>query len=148
MELGTLVGLGVGAVVLGLAAWVGRTSARARLWQSDRDLPDLSAVLDQVAVPESATAALVRAWADGRQCVSCGSPVRESRFTGHHVALLDPSGLTREWVDIGADRLTLALSTSLPVCWSCHVAATFRRQHPDLVTDREADIFRAWRNNR
>ena len=148
MELGALGGLGAGAVLLGFAAWTCRTSARARLRHSSTDLPDLSAVLDHVTVPESATAALVLAWADGRQCVSCGGPVRESHFTGHHVSLLDPSGLTREWVDIGADRLTLALATSLPVCWSCHVSATFRRQHPELVTDREADIFREWRNNR
>jgi len=45
--------------------------------------------------------------------------------------------MTREWVDVGADRLALALATSLPLCWNCHVAATFRRTHPELVTDRD-----------
>jgi len=59
------------------------------------------------------------------------------RFSGHHIALLEPSGITREWVDVAADRLPLALATSLPLCWNCHLAASFRRMHPELVTDRE-----------
>ena len=29
-----------------------------------------------------------------------------------------------------------AMSASLPVCWNCHVAPTFRREHPGLVVDR------------
>ena len=33
--------------------------------------------------------------------------------------------------------MPLALATSLPLCWNCHVAATFRRMHPELVTDRD-----------
>ena len=24
-----------------------------------------------------------------------------------------------------------------PVCWNCHIAESFRREHPDLVTDRD-----------
>ncbi|MGC4082516.1 MAG: hypothetical protein QM736_10505 [Vicinamibacterales bacterium] len=86
----------------------------------------------------SSPAAIVRAWVQGRSCVSCGAPLAEPRFAGHHVALLDPSGVTREWVDIAADRLPLALATSLPVCWNCHVAEKFRRMHPELVIDRDA----------
>jgi hypothetical protein len=82
-------------------------------------------------------AALVKAWAKGQPCASCGGELTESRFTGHHVALLEPNGTTREWVDVAADRLALALATSLPVCWNCHVAATFRRTYPELVTDRD-----------
>lgn len=87
--------------------------------------------------PASSAAAAVKAWAKGRQCVVCGGALAEPRFTGHHIALLEPGGMTREWVDVAADRLPLALATSLPVCWNCHVAATFRRLHPELVTDRD-----------
>lgn len=87
--------------------------------------------------PASSPAAIVRAWAKGRTCVACGGALVESRFAGHHIALLDPSGMTREWVDVAADRLPLALATSLPICWNCHIAETFRRTHPDLVTDRD-----------
>lgn len=85
---------------------------------------------------DSAAVALVSQWAHGRTCELCGGALAESRVTGHHVALLDPAGTTREWVDVAADRLELALATSLPVCWNCHVASTFRRLHPELVTDR------------
>jgi hypothetical protein len=28
------------------------------------------------------------------------------------------------------------LATHVPVCWDCRVAKTFRREHPELLTDR------------
>jgi len=126
--------LGGGVALIGVAVWVLKYATQANRPLPSR--PDLSVVIDQVPVPESEAAALVRAWAEGQHCVTCGTPVSEQRHTTHHVALLDPSGITREWVDVGADRLTLALATSLPVCWNCHLSATFRRLHPELVTDR------------
>jgi hypothetical protein len=89
---------------------------------------------------DASQATIVKAWAGGRVCVSCGGALVESRFAGHHIALLDPGGTTREWVDVAADRLPLALATSLPVCWNCHIAATFRRMHPELVTDRDWEL--------
>jgi len=88
----------------------------------------------------SSASALVKQWAHGRQCTACGGRLIESRMAGHHIALLEPTGMTREWVDVASDRLPLALATSLPLCWNCHVAATFRRLHPELVTDREERI--------
>lgn len=88
-------------------------------------------------LPEASASAVVKEWARGRTCAMCRGPVTESWFVGHHIALLEPTGMTREWVDVGADRLPLALATSLPLCWNCHVAATFRRTRPDLVTDRD-----------
>jgi len=50
--------------------------------------------------------------------------------------------MTREWVDIAPERLQAAPASSVPVCWNCHIAATFRRQHPELVTDREETAVR------
>ena len=84
----------------------------------------------------SAPVSMVRGWAHGRTCVSCGGDLVEGR-SGHHLALYEPGGTSREWVDVAADRLPLALATSLPMCWNCHVAETFRRLHPELVTDRD-----------
>jgi hypothetical protein len=84
--------------------------------------------------------AMVAAWAEGRTCVSCGGPLLDSRL--HHIALLEPTGITREWTEISEGRLPLALATCLPMCWNCHLAATFRRMHPELVTDREDAEFR------
>jgi len=93
--------------------------------------------LDTEQLPEGSASVVVKAWARGRTCAMCRGPITESWFAGRHIALLEPTGMTREWVDVGADRLALALATSLPLCWNCHVAATFRRLHPELVTDRD-----------
>lgn len=82
---------------------------------------------------------LIRTWSSGRDCAICGGGLQERRFSSHHLALLEPDGATRTWTDVPRDRLTLALATSLPVCWNCHVAESLRRLHPDLVTDREND---------
>lgn len=84
----------------------------------------------------SQVGAVVRAWADGRACATCGRPA-SAGGGGPHVALLQPDGTTREWADVLPDELALALATSLPVCRNCHVASTFRRLHPELVTDRD-----------
>lgn len=104
-------------------------SAERRQW----DQPCLHAAH----LPASAASALVTAWAKNRNCVTCGRALVEHAFVGHHIALLEPSGVTREWVDVAVERLPLALATSLPVCWNCHQAATFRRLHPELVVDRD-----------
>jgi hypothetical protein len=90
-------------------------------------------------LPETSASVLVKEWAKGRPCAMCRGPVTESWLSGHHIAVLEPTGMTREWVDIGADRLALALATSLPLCWNCHVAETFRRTHPELIVDRDDD---------
>lgn len=95
------------------------------------------ASLETAHLPEAPASAVVKQWARSRTCALCRGPVTESWFAGHHIALLEPTGMTREWVDVGADRLALALATSLPLCWNCHVAATFRRTHPELITDRD-----------
>lgn len=82
---------------------------------------------------------LIRTWSSGRDCAICGGRLHERRFSSHHLALLEPDGTTRIWTDVPRERLTLALATSLPVCWNCHAAESLRRLHPDLVTDREND---------
>lgn len=112
-----------------------RRRARSRASEGDDDAESAGV---SAPLPDSLASAVVSEWARGRACVSCGAPVTGMKFSGHHIALLEPSGITREWVDVAADRLPLALATSLPICWNCHVAATFRRMHPELVTDREA----------
>jgi hypothetical protein len=80
---------------------------------------------------------VVRAWTEGRTCATCGRQLDTAGHGGHRVALLAPDGTTREWRDVPVAQLPLALATSLPVCTNCHVAETFRRQHPELVTDRD-----------
>jgi hypothetical protein len=82
----------------------------------------------------------VEAWARERRCAMCDAALGEGSVKGHHVALLAPGGGTREWTSIDPAGLPLALATCLPVCWNCHVAETFRRMHPELITERDASV--------
>lgn len=95
--------------------------------------------------PETSTATMAREWAGRRFCVSCGGPLLASETSGHHFALREPGGVSREWVDVAAEDLPVRLTTCLPLCWNCHVAETFRRQFPDLVTDRDTAAMRVER---
>ena len=76
-------------------------------------------------------------YAAGKTCAICGKPVDVTeQWVGHVPALLNPEKKTVYWDKIAAERLPEVFQTYLPVCWSCHIAETFRREHPDLVVDR------------
>jgi hypothetical protein len=75
-------------------------------------------------------------WYRGKGCVYCGKIFTEINWSDHKPALLDLSGRTLEWQEIPPAELYDALTTHLPVCWNCHVAETFRREHPELVVER------------
>jgi hypothetical protein len=75
-------------------------------------------------------------WYVGRLCVYCRKPLAEMNWAEHKPALMTPELKTVKWGDVPPERLPQLLSVSLPVCWNCHIAETFRREHPDLVVDR------------
>jgi hypothetical protein len=75
-------------------------------------------------------------WYRDKSCAFCQRPFAESGLIDHKPALLNPEGVTVEWKEIPISVVTEAMETYLPVCWNCHVAQTFRREHPDLVVDR------------
>jgi len=82
---------------------------------------------------------IVAGWYQGKSCVYCHKPVDSAaEWTGHMPALLAPDSKTVSWGDVPAEKLPEIFATHKPVCWSCHVAETFRREHADLVTDRAA----------
>ena len=82
---------------------------------------------------------IVAAWYAGKACVICGKAVDVSeQWVGHAPALLNPEKRTIYWDKIAPERLPGVFQTHSPVCWSCHIAETFRREHPDLVVDRPA----------
>jgi hypothetical protein len=85
---------------------------------------------------DSAATRIVYAWAQNQVCTYCGKPLEEAEAFGRHVALRGADGITREWLDIATERLRDALESEAPVCWNCHVAESFRRTRPELVTDR------------
>ena len=55
----------------------------------------------------------------------------------HVPALMGPDHKTAEWNDFQFEQLPNLFSTHKPVCWSCHVTQTFRREHPELCVDRD-----------
>jgi len=82
---------------------------------------------------------IVAAWYTGKTCVFCGKPVDfAGESVGQAPALLSPEKLTVYWDKIAPERLPEVFQTHSPVCWSCHIAETFRREHPELVVDRPA----------
>jgi hypothetical protein len=85
-------------------------------------------------------AAVARRWFAGKACVHCGTPVhpedRIDQLLAHGPAILKADGAPVAWTDLPAESLPRILSESLPLCWSCYEAETFRRQFPDLITER------------
>lgn len=80
---------------------------------------------------------VVAGWYKGKDCVYCHKPVDNvADWTGHMPALLAPDSKTVTWGDVAPEKLPEIFQTYQPVCWSCHIAGTFRREHPELVTDR------------
>ena len=75
-------------------------------------------------------------WYRGRSCAYCHKPFGELNWHDHRPALLGPDRKTVQWSEIAAENLPDVFATYLPVCWSCHIAETFRREHPEMVVDR------------
>src|SRR5579872_500461 len=128
MSAGTIAGLVVGAAIAAWGVWFG-----GRAWLVRRRIAAAARRADCDLVT------IVRHWAADRTCALCGTPLNRSAI-GHHAALLDAGGGTRDWTAIAPETLPLALATCLPVCWNCHIAETFRRMHPELITERDASI--------
>ena len=82
---------------------------------------------------------IVAGWYQGKTCVYCHKAVDNvAEWGGHMPALLPPDAKSVSWGDVPAEKLPEVFATHKPVCWSCHIAETFRREHPELVTDRPA----------
>jgi hypothetical protein len=79
---------------------------------------------------------IVNRWYAGRSCVYCHKPFGEIHWHDHPPALIDQQRKTVQWNEVPLENLQQTMATHWPVCWSCHIAETFRRQHPELVTDR------------
>src|ERR1051326_6935784 len=80
-------------------------------------------------------------WYRGKVCAFCERPFDEIDFADHKPALLNLEGVTLEWKEIPISAVTAAMATYLPVCWNCHIAQTFRREHAELVVDRSLPLI-------
>jgi hypothetical protein len=75
-------------------------------------------------------------WFKGKECACCGNPITRLGHLDRRPALLDAEKKTTEWNTVSPEKLPEALWGSKPVCWNCHAAESFMREHPDLVTYR------------
>lgn len=79
---------------------------------------------------------IVADWYAGRACVYCKQPFAHIEWHEHRPALRNLEGKLIPWPEVPAQTLPVVLSTHQPVCWQCYVHESFRRDHPELVTDR------------
>jgi hypothetical protein len=75
-------------------------------------------------------------WYEGKKCAWCGRPFEEIHLADRKPAVLTADKASVEWNQIPAEQLQQTLATALPLCFSCHVANTMIREHPELVIDR------------
>lgn len=79
---------------------------------------------------------IVSNWYDGKRCALCDEPIETLNFVDRRAAVLDPVGVTQEWNAVRPEELPQIFASHKPVCWNCHLAATFRGRYSELVTDR------------
>ena len=79
-------------------------------------------------------------WYRGKTCAFCGRTFEAWHQSDHEPALLAPGGALVDWSDFPPAEIHHVLASHRPVCWNCRVAEGFRRQHPELVTDRPAHL--------
>lgn len=77
-------------------------------------------------------------WFNEKQCIYCGKQIAEVKewWVDHKPALLTPEKQIVTWNEFAAEQLPELFEKCEPVCWSCAVTETFRREHPELVSDR------------
>lgn len=77
-------------------------------------------------------------WYQGKSCAFCGRAFRAIEWHSHKPALLSAEGALVDWSGFRPEQVLDVLPRHRPVCWDCRVAEGFRREHPELVTDRAA----------
>jgi hypothetical protein len=105
-------------------------------WPLNKECGQECLVELDVAPPECLVRSVLMKWYKGRRCVFCQRIFEEISLTDHKPALLCLEGIPVEWSQVKVSNLREVLLTHTPVCWNCHIAQTFRREHPDLVVER------------
>ena len=122
-----------------LAALFGRAHLELKdcsRWPERADCPQ-GCLCEIEAGPEQHRAwTIASQWFAAQKCAYCHQPIGNISHLDRPPALLGADLKTTEWKDIPAQYLPDFFSLLRAVCWNCHIAETFRREHPDLVTDR------------
>jgi len=75
-------------------------------------------------------------WYNDKTCIYCGQKFEEINWHDHNPALRSPESDFVELRHIPFEMFPTILKTHKPVCRNCFVTENFRRQYPELVTDR------------
>lgn len=82
---------------------------------------------------------------EGKDCAVCHRAIPNVHAGDQKPGLLNPTSHDIcAWDDIPAQDLQAVFRTHLPICSNCQVVETFRREHPELVTDRQRTAASAW----
>jgi hypothetical protein len=91
---------------------------------------------------QTKVSAIVERWYAGKKCAYCHKAIlagdRVANWLDHGPAFLDVFEITEQWSEVAPESLPTVFKRALPVCWNCHEAQAFRRDFPELVTDRPA----------
>lgn len=126
-----------------ISSLVGQTDLRLQdcwRWPINQDCGQECLLQLDVAPPDCRVRSVLEKWYRGKHCAFCDRAVEEINLIDHQPALLNPEGVTVEWKQIPLSAVMKATSIYRPVCWNCHIAQTFRREHPDLVVERSLPI--------
>ena len=122
-----------------LTSLVGQTDIRLEScwrWPLNKDCGQECLLQLDVAPDDCLVRSVLSKWYRGKKCAFCKRSFGELDLVDHKPALLNPEGVTVEWSAIPISAVNEAMATYQPVCWNCHIARTFRREHADLVVDR------------
>lgn len=122
-----------------LTSIMGQTDVRLNAcwrWPLKQDCGQECLVQFAVAPPECLVGSVLMKWYRDRTCAFCERPFGELELIDHKPALVNRQGTTLEWGAISLPNLLDVMRTHKPVCWNCHIAQTFRREHSDLIVER------------
>jgi hypothetical protein len=122
-----------------LSGTLGKTDLRLKSctrWPDHRKCGQACLAQIEAAPADCLVRRILADWFHDKSCVLCGRVFEDINWHDHKPALADAAGRFVDWHTLPVDKLDELLASHQPVCWNCHVAETFRRQHPERVTDR------------
>jgi len=122
-----------------LAAMIGKEHVelnQCTRWPEKQDC-DQACLRDIEAAPERHSVwGIAAKWYQGKICVYCHRPISDLSRLEHPPALISFDGKIIEWECIQPELLPDRLAVAQPVCWNCSIIEGFRKEHPELVTER------------
>ena len=81
---------------------------------------------------------ILATWYRDKSCVFCQRVIGEIHWHDHKPGLVAADGTLVEWAAFRPEQVMAVLPVHQPACWDCLEAERFRREHPELVTERPA----------